>query len=186
MAEKEWIIKGYQFFTYQEYEKAAKELETVTYIKAKLNLNDMNQVLKVYNGMIEKNMFYTMIGYEFLKQLRVLLVKNQVIDESILKPIPIQNIVTANTKEKKAEIAAEKYKTLYEGLQGKRDSSKIIIGILILMIGIMGAVTVYNNKNNTNYNEEKLIDKYESWQQQLEEKEQELEERETILNQNNQ
>lgn len=182
MAEDKWVVNGYIFDNKQEYEKAKKELEAIVYIKNNTKLEQADNTLKIYNKIIEKQTFETVVGYEFLKQLRYLILKAGILETQI-QNIPIKNKKTKRQGQK--EIGKiekeEKYKQLYEGLKGKRDSAKVVILFLVLIIGAMFAITFYNRQFTDTSSEEKIVDKYANWQQELEAKEQELEKREKEL-----
>ena len=187
MAESKWVIKDYEFQGKAEYETAKKEAETVEYIKANMNFSNEENVLKVYNKLLDKENFRTIIGYEFLLTLRRHMIKNKMLPEENVRPIPIYKIIGAKKEKKeKVEISdyekeMKRYQLLYENLKAKRTSSKIIIAFLALIIAGMLAITFFSDNSVISNYENKIINKYENWQQQLETKEKELNEREKNL-----
>ena len=181
MAEKKWTISGYQFATQEDYEKAKKEGESVVYIKAHTDMTDKQQVLKVYNKAVDKKMFQTVIGYEFLHQLYAFILKNNVVEQEYIKNIPVRKqIEEKNLPEdvEKANALAEQYRVLYEDTKEKKKRSKIVNVFLILLIVIMIGMVYYNYDS---YNEEAVLDKYATWEAELEEREAAVKEKEEAL-----
>lgn len=181
MAEKKWIISGYEFSTKEDYEKAKKEAESVLYIKAHTDMTNAQQVLKVYNKASDMKMFQTVIGYEFMHQLYAILVKKKVMEPEYLKTIPVQKQAKERELPEDVEAAnrlSEQYRVLYEDSKEKRKRKNIVIAFLLLLIGLMVAM-VYFNYNT--YDEEKVLDKYSIWESELEEREEAVREKEKKL-----
>lgn len=181
MAEKKWIISGYEFSTKEDYEKAKKEAESVLYIKAHTDMTNAQQVLKVYNKASDMKMFQTVIGYEFMHQLYAILVKKKVMEPEYLKTIPVQKQAKERELPEDVEAAnrlSEQYRVLYEDSKEKRKRKNIVIAFLLLLIGLMVAM-VYFNYNT--YDEEKVLDKYSIWESELEEREEAMREKEKKL-----
>lgn len=180
MEKEKLCIDGYRFTDRESYEKAKKEQEAVIYIKAHTNFNNINQVIKVYNKAIEKEMFSTIIGYEFLKQVRNLIIKKGILEESEIAPITIirEKTETNILSEQKQK---EKYKLLYENEKNNKTILKAAIVILVLVIAAM----IYISKNGKNSiisdYENRIINQYEEWEMQLEEREKAIEEKEKVL-----
>lgn len=181
MAEEKWIISGYEFATKGDYEKAKKEAESVMYIKAHTDMTDTQQVLKIYNKASDMKMFQTVVGYEFMHQLYAILVKKKVMEPEYLKTIPVCKQAKERDLPEDVESAnrlSEQYRVLYEDSKEKRKQQKIIIVFLILLIGAMVAM-VYFNYNT--YDENEVLDKYSTWEAELEEREAALKEKEEAL-----
>lgn len=173
-------MNGYQFDSKDSYEKAKKEQEAIIYIKAHTNFNNINQVMKVYNKAIEEKMFSTIIGYEFLKQIRNFIIQKGKLEEDELAPIFIAQ------KQDGYHIAeehkqAEQYKLLYESEKTNKTILKAAIVILILVVGVMIYIS-RNSKNSiiSDY-ENNIINQYEEWEEELNERERVVEEKEREL-----
>lgn len=187
MADKKWVVKDYEFRGKKEYEVAKKELETVDYIKANTNFSKGETVWKLYNKLLDKDNFKTIIGYEFLLTLRRYIIKNEIVPEENLRHVPIYKIMGEKREaSEKIQIAnyekeMKKYQTLYENLKAKKTSSKIIIIFLVIIIGLMMAIALLSDNSVISNYENKIINKYEDWQHELETKEKELNEKEKEL-----
>ena len=89
MAEKEYVLNGIKFASAAEYQNAKKELEGIAYIRQKNDMSDDRIVLNMYNKFIQKNVFRTQIGHDFLKELQERLMRSTVIDKSEVMKLPI-------------------------------------------------------------------------------------------------
>lgn len=185
MSENKWSIKDFDFPSKTEYEEAKKEVEAVDYIKANTNFSNPDSVLKLYNKLISQQSFKTMIGYEFLLTLRRHIIKKGILPEENVQLIPVEKVVKKEEKKNLGAIDYEKemkkYQILYENLKAKKTSSNIVIVSLVIIIGIMIGVALLSDNSVISDYENRIIDKYEDWRHQLEEKEKELEEREKNL-----
>ena len=68
--ELEYKLQGYCFTDVEEYREAKREAESIDYIRAKTDLEDLNKVTKLYYKLVDKQTFQSVIGYEFLKELQ--------------------------------------------------------------------------------------------------------------------
>ena len=186
-----YTIGDYSFSNKADYERAAKEKETISYIVANTNMADMKSVLKVYNKSVEKKSFQTVLGLEFVKNMRKSLINSGIVADDTIQPVPVPAAGGSRVKQADNSIAAgmaEKYKLAYENERAGRIIRNMVIAFLILIIGAMMFIT-YNSKYSvftyfTDYKagmEDELVDKYQEWSNQLKEKERELNEREKAL-----
>ncbi len=191
------VVDGYFFSSSTEYARAAKEKETIEYLMANTDMTDMKSVLKIYNRAVEKKSFRTVVGLEFIRNIRNRLVASGIASDDDLRAVPVPPPAGGARAAKDAAQAegdaaakaqAEKYKLAYENAAtGKTIRNIIIVFLAIIIIAIM-AIS-YNGKYSiftffTDYKSEmenELLDKYESWETQLEEREKELDEREAAL-----
>ena len=60
----------YTFESRESYEKAVKEEELIQQLKKKADLKNNKTVLKLYNKLVAEKTFSTVIGYDFLEELR--------------------------------------------------------------------------------------------------------------------
>lgn len=178
MADEKWIVNGYEFATREDYDKAKKEAESIAYIKAHTNMKDKQQMLKIYNRASENKMFHTVIGYDFMHQLYLYLIKNEVMEKQYIKTIPVDKAVSQRKLPEDVEAAnklAEQYRVLYQDSKDKRKLQRIIIcflgGLIILMM-----VMVYFNYRT--YDEDAVLDKYSAWEEELKERENAVTEKE--------
>lgn len=198
MEKKEYQLDGFLFQNKEDYDRAVKEKETITYLKANSNSNDMKALLRIYNRSIEKESFRTVIGMEYMNDIRKRLVDSGLASKEALAPIPVQRstVFFKDRGEDQARGGADlerqlkRYKDAYESASAGKTIKNLAIVILVLIIFAMILIT-YKTRYSvftyfTNYKEKmrnEVIDEYENWEEQLEQKEQELKEREAELGQ---
>ncbi len=186
-----YTIGDYSFSNKSDYERALKEKETISYIAANTNMADMKSVLKVYNRAVEKKSFQTVLGLEFVRNMRKSLINSGIVSNDTIQTVPVPPGTTVKPKTGGEGITAsmaEKYKLAYENERASRIIRNMAIVFLIVIIGIMTFIT-YNSKYSvftyfTDYKtnmENELVDKYQDWKNQLEAKEKELNEREKAI-----
>ncbi len=190
MAKEGYVLEGYQFKNQQEYDRAKKEKETIAYLMANTDSSDMKALLKIYNRSVDKQSFQTIIGQQFLCDLRKRLIGSGLVSEDTLAPIQVVSGggIALRKEDKDAATKAEKYKVAYEdAMAGQKIKNLIIAGLLIIIIG-MFAITASTRYSVftyfTNYEEdirEEVIDEMQKWEKELEEREKLLEQKESGL-----
>lgn len=190
MEKGQYILDGYQFVNQAEYDRAKKEKETIAYLMANTDTADMKALLKIYNRSVEKKSFQTIIGQQFLYDLRKRLIGSQIVSEDTLAPVQILSEEKGGLQKADKDAAAQisRYKSAYENAVANRKIKNILIGVLIAviigMIGITAAsrysVFTYFTDYETKMRNE-IIDEMESWQKQLDDREEELNQREAAL-----
>lgn len=200
--EKKYVLDGYSFSTMAEYERAKKEKETIAYVSANTDMSNMKEVYKVYKLAVEKKSFQTVFGLEFMQDLRRRLVGSGIIPEDVLEPVPVGRPVSgvqarrpegespgsANTAGKMNPTAVEreikKYQEAYQKAKAGSIIKNFLIAVLVLVVGVMLYITSKYQYSIltyfTDYEEKirnEIVDEYEEWEKQLEEREKELEKR---------
>lgn len=186
MKENEYKVAGYVFSDAHHYKEAKREEETVEYIKANTDLNDLNKVLKLYHKLVERKTLKTVIGYTFLYELRVMILGAGIVTKENLPGIRIEKSekeprVYDNVLEKEQE---QKHLAMIEDYKIKLRNSRIISIFLTVIIIVMVAIAVFSDRSMYSIYENQVIDKYEGWQTELDAREKALEEREQALNEN--
>lgn len=198
-----YCLDGYQFLTKREFERAQKEKETIAYLKETIRSGKPKELLKVYNRSVEKRAFCTVIGLQFLQELRTAILQSGIVGEDTLAPIPVavSEQTGSTTKRKRSDVSEsetasqteierqlKRYKKAYEdAATGKTIKNMVITVLLIIILGML--LVTFKTRYSvftyfTNYKEEmreELVDEYEQWQDQLEQKEKQLDEREKAL-----
>lgn len=191
-------VNGLEFESEEEAKRAQKEVNSIKYIKQNIDIDDPKVAIKLYDKIINEKLLRTQIGIAFLKDLQEMLRANPGVDNKLIKPIPMELLAEGDlaVKEKKKELKAERERQKQERLEAKkrqmedkksyRRKFKISLGfnfILLVMVVGMFVITYLsgNNTNIVNY-ENELINKYENWEKQLDEREAMLDAREAELN----
>lgn len=201
----EYIVDGYTFETKQQEQQAQRELEGVKFIKKELDMGKPELVLEIYNHILKEKMFSTPIGYTFLRELQEYLLASPRIDNRYVHPIDFQPMIQSSKesdkealklqREKRRQQEREKKKQLKEKKKlskAERDNQAgkyrrlfhqsvvINIALLAVILGMFLLVHYSDVPTIIDY-ENKLIDKYEQWETQLNEREQQLRVREEQL-----
>ena len=190
---------GFVFRTKKEAELAQREIEGTKYLRQKLDMENPNAVFSIYHNLIEQDLFETPVGYCFLKELRDYLLMIPAISNEEVLAIPIRYPQTEEEekkqkKEQKKEEQRKERQKEKEKAKNKKEQKKegknykgrcqfFMVTSLILLISVVSMMLLAatsDNVNILNY-ENKLIDKYSSWEQELEEREQAVKEQEQAL-----
>ena len=190
---------GFVFRTKKEAELAQREIEGTKYLRQKLDMENPNAVFSIYQNLIDQDLFETPVGYCFLKELRDYLLMIPAISNEEVLAIPIRYPQTEEEekkqkKEQKKEEQRKERQREKEKAKNKKEQKKegknykgrcqfFMVTSLILLISVVSMMLLAatsDNVNILNY-ENKLIDKYSSWEQELEEREQAVKEQEQAL-----
>lgn len=175
-----YIINSYQFETKEEYEQALQEKNGINYLNAQLDVNNIEKVYQLYTELVDKKIFITVIGIDYLKKLRGILLRDSRFSADNLRPIRITTVnkQVKNRVEKyissKYETEVRQHKKEKEGIRNKLNTSIIINVVLVLMLIAMFFISKSSSNPTIIDYERKLQDKYASWESDLKEKEQEL------------
>lgn len=190
-------VEGYTFETEEQEKLARHEAETIRYIRDHTRMDDPDVVLALYNKLVLKEIFVTPIGYDFLHRLQEYLYTIPYIKREDVLPIPVYQEPGAATakepdkKKQKSKVQKAKQKAkVVENHQRKENrdyrklfhiSSFFAVVFALALIG-MFVITWLSKDNITIFNyEDKIVDKYEMWEKQLQERESQLQEREEAL-----
>lgn len=181
-------VEGYSFESKEIAKLAKKEAEGIKLMRAHINPEDAESVLQLYKKLISNDLFQTVIGYTFLKELQSFLRMSPGIKAEDIPLIPVYD---------KQEDAAhlENYReTLRKNNTQKQDeetNAKLVryrngfyVSVFFSVVFVLGIIGMFlivyfsgNNINIFNY-ENELINRYEVWEQELDEREKELDQRE--------
>lgn len=195
-------IGGYIFDDENKAKEAAKELKAVEYILGQIRDSDEKAVLTVYKKLLNQRMFSTEIGMSFLAQLRQNLLDSEVFTPEDIPPVysleePPKDVTPEEKTEDTNSSSDEKVSKAKKEKADKKvvakvtsDSSEIkrlkainkvllilCIALLLCVLGMFYVSTTINSPTILDY-EEKLIDKYSSWEQDLTEREEAIREKE--------
>jgi len=175
-----YTLEGFQFSQEEKYKIAKEDYDAIQFFKEKLDMSDLPAVHKLYNRLIERGNFQTMVGYSFLKELQNILLENNYKTMDSLKKIHIESI--QNYAEIVEEISVEHYKNLAEDRRIKNRNSRIINIILVITIVIMFFIAFKADKTLFTQFEQDMLDKYSAWEVELTEWEEQLREKEAEIN----
>lgn len=182
MQDVEERLERLNFESREAYDRAKKEAEFIRKAEDSMDLADGKTALKLYNKIVKEKIFSSVIGYEFLTELRDIIVQTGVARADSLAPIPVREIIkTENDTLADHSLEVEKYKHLYEGQRVLNKKYKIaLIVFLVVLVGFVvvnlrleySVFTYFTNYKATM--EEEIVNKYQEWSDELEKREAEL------------
>lgn len=167
--EKTYTYQGFTFRSEAELAEAKKEAEVVAYIRGQADLSNVKTVVKLYNRLIEKGTLTTELGITFLKELRSRAIDSGVVAESSLEPLPVI--------EKKKTVmpkAMSKDRKLMELYRERSRNLAIVVAILCVVIVILFAIRLFGTASPFTDYEQKVLNEYAGWKEELSEKEEAL------------
>lgn len=171
---KGYIVDGYLFADQKEAQTAQKELQGIRYLQRNNNLKDAKVMLQIYQKLLSQGMFHTPVGLNYLKQLQDALRAKGITED--IPPIP----AVGSTNEKTLANMKNTMTELNDVGGRYRRRYRIALAVMAIMAAGLVFVTIVaattNQPHILNY-EEKIIDKYEQWEQELETREQRLKEK---------
>ena len=185
MKEKYYEVAGFSFAEEEVAKRAKKEAEGVSFIKAKIDMEQPKKVLQIYNRTIEEKVFKTPVGISYLYELQQYLKEIPYIEASMILPIPAESLLMGENETKESEGKPQndrKIKQKNIDFRKRYQTTFSVAVALFVMVIAMFAITLTSNTPTILNYENKLIDRYEHWEQELNEREQELDEREQKLN----
>lgn len=175
---KKHMVGGYEFNTKEDAQLAKDELNAIKYVSAKTNTKDPKQVYNLYNKIIERKLFSTQIGMNYLKQLQTFLYKSSEIPNDKIQPIPI-NADTQEALDKRKEQIEFKSELRNLSIQVAKYRNNFIramvlnIILVIVIIAMFVILKTSSNPNILNY-EVTIQNRYAQWQQELQSEEESL------------
>lgn len=183
---RKFMVGGYEFTSKEDAQIAKDELNAIKYVSAKTNSKDSKQVYSLYNKIIERKLFSTQIGMNYLKSLQTFLYKSSEIPNDKIQPIPINTDTQdeINKRRERSEFKSELRDLSIKAARYKNNFTRVMIINVILVIIIVAMFIILNTSSNPNIinYEVNLQNKYAQWQEQLQSQEQSLNARENELN----
>lgn len=177
--EERLVLDGYLYGNEQDVSLAKEEKKTVKYLQTKINYEDIQTTLKIYEKVINEKVFKTPVGFEFLKVVRYEMLKRGMPEENI-QPIPLYMVFSKKEEERPVRVfqIKEKNNKFKEFL---RISLWMNIALFILVIGMFLITLFGDNTNILNY-KYKIENQYAGWHQELLDREAVIREKEAELN----
>lgn len=179
-------VDGYLFQNAEDADIASEEMQKIKYISDKMNEDNPEAVLAVYNKMLKSKIFATPVGYEYLREVQSYLYKSKEIPDEHIQDIPIQiSIAEAlNLKhtEKRRDTTPVSAKTPKNYKQEYKFSLLINAVLIAVVIAMFVIALKADNPNIINYRNA-IENEYAQWEQELTEREAVIREKEAELEQ---
>ncbi len=175
-----YTVDGFEFKTEEEAEAAKKEVQAVRYIRDRIAGITPEKAADVFNRLVRDEMLTTPVGVAYLRELREELCATPGVDKNTLLPIKIKDeFVVKEISDRtggEERVISKNVLKVQEKLKRKYKNSLIINIILVIaIIAMFVIVNTSDNVNIVNYRT-KIVDQYEEWQHNLEEREQKIKE----------
>ncbi len=181
MAVTDREVDGFVFATAADAQIAREELKKIQYINEKLNYEEPENVLTIYNKMIENRMFVTPIGYAYLREIQLFLYRNTEIADDRINDITLFSVFGTRAGE------AARLDAIYVKPKEKKDYHKqfvsavwVCIALSVLILSMFYITVKSPNPNVLNY-ENALVNRYSEWEEELTQRENVIREKEAQL-----
>lgn len=168
-----YTYQGFTFTSEAEWKEAKKEAEVVDYIRSQADLSNIKATVKLYNRLVEKGTLTTVLGIAFLQELRSRILDSGVVAESSLRPLP--EPVKEKKKQKASEnkVNSKEYKMmmLYKERSRKFAILSAALGVVIV---VLFAIRLFGTASPFTDYEQKVLDEYAGWKDELARKEEML------------
>lgn len=183
MKEDEYKVAGFSFSNVNDYKEAKHDEETIELIRSRTDLNDLNKTIKLYQKLVERRTLKSVVGCVFLKELQDRIIKSGIVTKDNLLNIPIENNESELIKFSNAtrQERDQKHQEALTNLKIKIKNARIIISFLVVIILSMILISVFSDRNVFVNYENKVLDQYASWEEELNTREAELDKREEAL-----
>ncbi len=184
-AEDALTVQGFKFSTLADAKTAEEEYKKMVYIRQRMNKDNPEEVLAIYDKMIENGLFVTPVGVDFLMRVREYLVESGAIDPGRIRPIETGSLFTQRARNE-ARAAARPRVTTDLVQENKNLKHKYYVAlaaaiISMILVGVMFFVArSSDNPNILNYRSA-IENQYAEWDESLNEREQALREKEEAL-----
>lgn len=176
--ENQLRVGGYEFATLREAEEAKKELRNIQALKGKIDFNKKKDVLAIYRRLVDKKAFRTAVGLQFMGEFRDYLVDNMNCKE---EDIPYIQAPSSNGRFREEQERVELLQTDNEGLQKKNRYMRIAIVAFVIIILGMFAIAAWNPNVGYINTENKILNRYASWEEELTNREKQIQQKEKEL-----
>ncbi len=179
-------VQGFRFSALADAKTAEEEYKKMVYIKQRMNRDNPEEILAIYDKMIENGLFVTPVGVDFLMRVREYLVDCKSIDPARIRPIETGSLFTQRARNEARAANRPRVTTdLVEENRVLKRKYRIAVALAVIAIILVGAMFVLakssSNPNILNY-KNAIENQYSEWEESLEKREQELKEKEERLN----
>lgn len=172
------VVDGFIFRSKREFDKAKKEYETIKELKQKIDMNNQENLIELYNRLVSKRYFQTPVGLSFLHELRVFLKESN--DNVSVAYVPV---VSSGGVKSRSEQNRQYMELQKQYNKQSMTKNRLILAIVSMIIVIVGMIFIMATNENVGYfnAEEKVLNKYSAWEERLQKWEEELTIREDKL-----
>jgi len=172
--EHKFTFQGHTFDDEKQWIAAKKEAEAIEYLRSKTDFGNMNNLRKLYDRILDRDMMETVVGIEFLKEIRETLIGSGMFTEDQIRPVPLLPEVKKLKKRKEIQKRSREM-TLLERSQRQNTVLKVVCFFMTVLVIGMFIITLTGTRSPWALRfEEQLIDKYAAWAEEIQAKEENL------------
>lgn len=174
-----FYVDGFAFSKKEEYNLALREHRNIQSIKTKMNMQNKDSVLNVYNKLAGKGILITPVGLSFMRELREILLVQFGMEETELAMIKV--VDSSSQAKTKEQFTLEQVVKDNQKKAGTIRTLKIFLaGMIIVIIG-MFAINMFLPNSGYINTENKILNQYSSWEEELKQREAAVKEKEEAL-----
>ncbi len=179
------VVGGYRFDSRVDAAKARKELEYISRIKDRLDSGNAAQMQNIYIKLAERKYFTTPVGLNFMHELRAYI--KALAPDADIPYVPVAGRKTAQAKITESPqyvmLSANYDKTKEENTEIRKKTSRMAVFMIALVVIIIGMFWIVITSDNLGYfnAEDKVLNKYSSWEEELNAREAAIKQREEEL-----
>ena len=185
MAEKDnLLVNGYRFGSYRDAQIAEEEIKKAKYFETKLTGKTGRSRLAVYNQILDKKVFQTPIGWEYLKYMQEEM-QGLGIPEEEIRPIPMYLTFVHEETQATGQPVRQRIRPSRRNDLMRKYRITLLLNVLLgILVVAMFAITIKSdNPNILNY-KNAIVNQYATWEQELTEREDALRKKEQSLQTN--
>jgi len=178
------LMNGYRFGSEKDAKTAEEEIKLARYFESRMTGKSGRNRLAVYDQLLDKKVFRTPLGWEYLRHLQEEL-QSLGIPEEEIRPIPMYMTFVHDAEDADRTPVRERIRPARPKSRVNKYHVSVLINIiLVIMVIAMFAITLNSdNPNILNY-KNNIINQYASWEQELTERENKVREKENSLQMN--
>ena len=182
MAEKDnLMVNGYRFGSFKDAQIAEEEIKKARYFENRLTGKPGRNRLAVYDQLLDKKVFQTPVGWEYLKYMQDEL-EGLGIPEEEIRPIPMyMTFAHEQVAEEERPVRQRIHPSRKNKTENKYRISLLVNMFLAVLVIAMFVITIKSdNPNILNY-KQTVLNQYATWDQELNEREKAIREKEKML-----
>lgn len=174
----ELIVSGFQFDNFRDAQEAIREQRNIAALKSKIDFTQTDDMVELYHRLVERKVFKTPVGYQFLGEFREYLVEELKMEEQEVPYIYVESTqgISRMQREQLEFLQNENIQ-----LEQRKRKFVIAIGVLTTMIIAMFLITIFNPNVGYINTENKILNRYAAWEEELTRREAQVREREAEL-----
>lgn len=171
-------VGSYAFAAERDAKLAEQEQQNIDALKGKMNLDHVTELETLYCRLAEKRVFKTPIGYQFMGEFREYLVNDLKLEDEKVPYVPVEVLRGSNRKQREQ---MEQLQTENDRLSVSQKKYQIGLWICMVLIVAMIVATVLNPNVGYINTENKILNRYSAWEEELTQREKAVKEKEAEL-----